>query len=130
MPASHVDLLCAASVSHKSPIDPRRWLAIKILYGHQYTLPRPPVLESVAIKYQCAAAGAREATDEGITGETDSDSRDYSSNVGVPTDDGAGEALIGERTKGDGGADIRDNGCSSSVFEGSSNGLDLMSRTV
>nr|GFB87366.1 hypothetical protein [Tanacetum cinerariifolium] len=75
MPASHVDLLCAASVSHKSPIDPRRWLAIKILYGHQYTLPRPPVLESVAIKYQCAAASAREATDEGITGETDSDSR-------------------------------------------------------
>ncbi|GJY03546.1 hypothetical protein Tco_0369486, partial [Tanacetum coccineum] len=50
-----------------------------------------------------AAAGAREATNEGITGETDRDSRDHSGDVVVPNDDdgvrtGVGEDLTGKRT--------------------------------
>ncbi|GJU92306.1 hypothetical protein Tco_1304729 [Tanacetum coccineum] len=116
---SSARVMCVASASRKPPADPCRWTATKLLSRCLCTLPRPQVLKLVAIRHQCtlpwsssyasvpsrtssssAVAGAGEATDKGITGETDGDFGDHSGDVGVPTDDGAGEALTGERTRG------------------------------
>nr|GEY46259.1 reverse transcriptase domain-containing protein [Tanacetum cinerariifolium] len=91
--ASHADLLRVASTSCKSHVDPHIWPATKLLSRSLCASLRPQVPKLVSIRRQWksssrAAAGTREATGEGITGETSGDSRDHSSDAGVPTDDG------------------------------------------
>ncbi|GKE89505.1 hypothetical protein Tco_1566980 [Tanacetum coccineum] len=46
------------------------------------------VLISSRTSSSSAVASAREATDEGITDETDRDSRDHFGDAGIPNDDG------------------------------------------
>nr|GEU73092.1 hypothetical protein [Tanacetum cinerariifolium] len=87
MPASHADLLHATSTSRRSPFNPRRWPATKLLSGRLTSSSR-------------AVAGAGEAISEGITSKTNGDSRDHFSDAVVPINDGAGEALTDECTRG------------------------------
>ncbi|GJX76834.1 hypothetical protein Tco_0323645 [Tanacetum coccineum] len=70
-------VILVSSCPHSRPLSLKRcvWISSQTVSVLKYSSPS-------------TAAGAREATGEGITGEADGDSRDHSGDVGVPTNDG------------------------------------------